>query len=121
MAMIKKYTRFLADAYYSAALADADMREASRRLEPIHTAMTSEQGYFPIWRVIDRQIGQAKSVPLQQALVDLRTQFEQYTTKREIQRIRISLRRSPEQGWHKWLSTFGMAFSRSYLVLCKSL
>jgi hypothetical protein len=72
MAMIAEYTHFLADAYYAAALADADMREAARRLESIHTAMTAEQGYFPLWLVIDRQIGKAKGTPLQQALVNLR-------------------------------------------------
>ena len=121
MAMIAEYTRFLADAYYAAALADADMREAARRLESIRTAMAAEQGHFPVWLVIDRQIGKAKSAPLQQALVDLRAQFERYVSEQEVQRLRASLQRSPEQGWRDWLSTFGMAFTRSRLLLCKSL
>ena len=116
-----KYTHLLADAYYEAALANTDMRKTTEALEAIRTAINEKLDYFPVWDALDRQIGKAEDKLIQQVLIKLRERFAQHVYETEIARLHKIFRKSPQEGWVKWLCDYSAAFVNSRLLLCKAL
>lgn len=114
-------THLIADSYYEAALAKADMRNAAEMLELIRVSFVSETDHFEIWDTIDHHVGQSNDAQLQKVLMRLRERFEQQLRDAEIARLNEALRRDAEAGWIEWLSTYARTLSHWRPLLCLAL
>jgi len=116
-----QYTRLIADAYYGAALTNADMRDASERLESIRVVFAGGQDHFVIWDTMDRHIGQTENQPLLKVLMGLREHFIQWTCDAEVAHLSEVFSKDSEAGWLEWLSTYAKTLTEWRLLLCLSL
>lgn len=112
---------FIAEAYHNAALANADMRCATKALETIRSSILEGQSPFKVWDVIDEQIGLAEIDFLQSVLITLRNRYEQKVTTKVNARLLEVLRRDPQAGWIEWLKTYAEALSLWRLQFCFAL
>lgn len=110
-----------ADAYHEAALANAEMRNATEALEAIRSALLERQDSFRVWDKIDEQIGQAEVNCLQPVLITLRNRFERQLFKSEIARLHEVFRQDPQTGWIDWLRKYAEALSFWRLRFCSAL
>src|SRR6266700_3429789 len=116
-----QYTRLIADAYYAAALTNANMRDTSERLEAIRVAFAGGQDHFVIWDTMDRHIGQTENQPLLKVLMGLREHFIQWTCDAEAAHLSEVFSNASESGWLESLSTYAKTLTEWRLLLCLSL
>lgn len=98
-------TRIIADAYYEAAMAQVNMRNASDALEKIRSSILKDQ-VFKILQTLDEQVGKSDTDRLQKILVELRHQFQQYVVKNTIEELHEFFDHNQEDGWKRWIRTY---------------
>jgi tetratricopeptide (TPR) repeat protein len=102
------FTQILADAYFKAALTNADMQDTTEALETIRsTAETEDQ--HKIWDIMDEQIGKAEATFLLPVLLQLRRKFTRHFLESEISRLHTVFRQDPDAGWKDLLLTYAKA------------
>lgn len=100
----------LAQAYFEAARAGADMRQATNALEAIRDALSARMDIFATSIVFDEQTGRGDIERLVPTLVKLRDQFETKATAEVVGNLNEAFSRSREEGWQAWLSTYSSSF-----------
>ena len=114
-------SRLIAHAYYDAALANADMHDATDALEVIRVALIGEADHFKVWETIDHYVGRAEHVQFQKVLTTFRDHFEHQIRDTEIARLGEVLSKDAESGWLEWLLTYAKTQTEWRLRLCLAL
>lgn len=113
--------RALADAYYRAALAGADMRGAAETLEAIRRAMAVHADAFRTWDGISQQIAVADPDRLRPVLIDFRQWFRQELLSNHVTRLHGLFTRNPALGWVAWLRTYVECLVAWRIDFCRTL
>lgn len=100
----------IAEAYFEAARAGADMRQATTALEAIRDALNSKDEVVTISTVFDEQIGRGDRERFLPTLVKLRDQFETKATAEAVEKLNAAFQKNREEGWRLWLLTYSRTF-----------
>jgi tetratricopeptide (TPR) repeat protein len=111
----------LADAYFSASLAGADMRKAADALESTRGWLVESADPFRAWAAMDFQIGRADLASLVPCLVELRLRFRKAFAQDELSNFRRSFERDGAAGWTELVDRLGRALLFWREDLCSEL
>jgi type III secretory pathway component EscV/Tfp pilus assembly protein PilF len=100
--------------------AEFDVAEAA--FASLVTSSSSAENSFDIWNAIDREIGKAFGIaPLQTVLVELRANYISALLIRSIEDFKQACKRSPDDGWDRWVIASAEAISRFRLQFARDL
>jgi hypothetical protein len=91
----------IAEAYYQAAKADADMGSTTLALEQIRTSLLTERDVFKIWQQLENAIGVADSNTQRPTFSNLRAWFREQLFQQQRQRLAGLFEHDSELGWRE--------------------
>ena len=104
-------TEAIAQAYFDAARAGANMRAAADSFETIRESVSRGDDVFASWAVIDEQIGLADLQVLAPLLVRVRQEFKRCVIAAAVERLDRAFEEDRSKGWRTWLESYLASFS----------